>query len=651
MIIGADVGGTFTDIVLVHDGAITTTKVPTSVIQSAAVAEGARSITPPGRGVSTLIHGTTVATNALLEHKGARTVLVTDAGFEDVIEIARQDRPSLYDPFDDRPEPLVARSDRIGVTAQTEVIPVGDAESIAIACIDGHRSPERERAIADMVRSGGATAPISLSSEVAPEFREYERISTTVLNAYLAPVTGRYLEALHDEIVGTGVAGSVSVMRSSGGLMSLHDAAALPAAVLLSGPAGGVIAAQAVAAALGCGAVVSFDMGGTSTDVCLIEDGVIDISYERTVAGYTCRLPSAGIHTVGAGGGSVAWIDPGGALRVGPRSAGAMPGPACYGRGGLEPTVTDANVVLGRIDPGGALGDGLDGGSIAVDERLAREAIRPIANALGLSVEDASLGIVTIAEEVMAGAVRSVSVDQGADPTLATLIAYGGAGGLHASAVARSLGMAGVAVPVHAGVLSAIGLLLAPPRADGARSVHVDDGDLSAAVAVAAELAYDTANQMLRAGHALTSTAHSLDVRYIGQAHEISVDWDVDEAIETVVTRFEDAHTRRYGFARAGDPIEIVAVRAASLGTAPLTVRPTLEAGVEAGSDTRPPRERPVVCRDGVRRRASVLDRVSLAEGVTVDGPAIVEESGATTFIDIGERAVVGDDRSLVITW
>ncbi len=646
MIIGADVGGTFTDIVLVDDGVITTTKVPTSPIQSVAVARGARRITPPGRGISTLIHGTTVATNALLEHKGAHTVLITDAGFEDVIEIARQDRPSLYDPFHDRPEPLVPRSDRIGVDAQTEAVAVGDAESIAIACIDGHHAPERERAIAEMVRSGGSASPISLSSEVAPEFREYERISTTVLNAYLTPVTGRYLEALHDEIVTAGVAGSVSVMRSSGGLMSLHDASALPAAVLLSGPAGGVVAARAVADALGYDAVVSFDMGGTSTDVCLIEGGLIDISYERSVAGYTCRLPSVGIHTVGAGGGSVAWIDPGGALRVGPRSSGAMPGPACYGRGGTEPTVTDANVILGRIDPGGSLG-----GAIAIDKDLARDAIRPIASALGLSVEDASLGIVAIAEEVMAGAVRSVSVDQGADPTDAMLIAYGGAGGLHATAVARSLGMAGVAVPVHAGVLSAIGLLLAPPRADGARSVHIDDGDLVTAAAAASELAHDTANQILRAGHTVTSTVHSLDVRYRGQAHEITVDWDADEVIEVVVSRFEDAHTRRYGFARRGDPIEIVAVRAASFGTAPLTVRPTLDPESGPGSDASQPVERAVVCSDGLRRPASIVHRVSLTEGAIVDGPAIIEESGATTFIDIGDRAVVQDDRSLVITW
>ncbi len=646
MIIGADVGGTFTDIVLVDDGVVTTTKVPTSAVQSAGVAQGARTITPRGGRVSTLIHGTTVATNALLEHKGARTVLVTDAGFEDVIEIARQDRPSLYDPLHDRPRPLVARSDRIGVDAQTEAIAVGDAESIAIACIDGHRAPERERAIAEIVRAGGSIAPISLSCEVAPEFREYERISTTVLNAYLAPVTSRYLEALHDEIVAAGVAGSVSVMRSSGGLMSLHDAAALPAAVLLSGPAGGVVAAQAVAEALGYDAVVSFDMGGTSTDVCLIEDGAIDISYERSVAGYTCRLPAAGIHTVGAGGGSVAWIDPGGALRVGPRSAGAVPGPACYGRGGIEPTVTDANVVLGRIDPSGSLGDPL-GGSIEVDQGLARGAILPVARALGMSVEDASLGIVAIAEEVMAGAVRSVSVDQGADPTSATLIAYGGAGGLHATAVARSLGMAGVAVPVHAGVLSALGLLLAPPRADGARSVHIDDDDLAAAAAAASELADATAHQILRAGHVLTGTTHSLDVRYIGQAHEITVDWSAGETIGVVIERFEDSHTRRYGFARQGDPIEIVAVRATSFGTAPLILRPTLD----PGSDERPQRERPVVCNDGALRRASVLHRGSLVEGDMVDGPAIIEESGATTFIDIGERAVVREDRSLVITW
>ena len=640
MIIGADVGGTFTDLVGVAGGVVTSLKIATSDPQSRAVVEGSKSL-GRGSGIDALVHGTTVATNALLERRGARTALVTDSGFEDVIEIARQDRPSLYDPNADRSAALVARSDRIGVAGDAlEGVP--PVEAVAVALINGHDEAEREQALAKQVARHVPDAAVSLSSVVAPEFREFERVSTTVLNAYLTPVTAAYLRRLDEDLVGPAVAGSVSVMRSSGGLMSLDAAAALPAAVLLSGPAGGVVAAQRLASLLGLENVVSFDMGGTSTDVCLIEGGLVDVSHERSIDGYACRMPSVGIHTVGAGGGSIAWIDAGGSLRVGPQSSGAHPGPACYGKGGTQPTVTDAHVVLGRIGSQAALG-----GSLHVDHEVATEAVATVARPLGIGIVDAAAGIIRIAEATMAGAVRTVSIDAGADPSAAHLVAFGGAGGLHASAVARSLGMAGVVVPPLAGVFSAVGLLLAPPRTDAVAAVHIAGRDLSAAGAAADRLLRQTADGVGAAGSTVASSETHLDVRYIGQAHEVSVPWSDRAAHPEVVTRFEELHLKRYGFSRPGDPIEIMAVRCSSLGMAPLAHMPGLvveETGRAAG-------ERDVVGSDGTTRSTAVIVRSQLAPGTVVDGPAIIEEAQSTVFLEQGERADVADDGSLVISW
>jgi N-methylhydantoinase A len=431
MILGADVGGTFTDLVLVDGDRLSTAKIPTTDIQGDAIASGIDQMAD-GRRIETFVHGTTVATNALLERAGARTGLITDSGFEDVIEIGRQDRPSLYDPYDDRPSPLVDRRDRHGVSNSAGEVDVGDVSAVAVALVAGHERGEDEGVIAAGLRDAGFEGPISLSSMVAPEFREYERTSTTVLNAYLTPGTSLYLSAMEETLIASGRLDRMAVMRSSGGLISPDAAAALPASILLSGPAGGVIASAAFAARRGHSRVVSFDMGGTSTDVCRIDAGSYDVSYEREIAGYVCRLPSAGVHTVGAGGGSLAWIDPGGSLRVGPQSAGAKPGPACYGKGGTEPTVTDANVVLGRIAP-----DAMLGGTLAIDRALALAAMKPLAESMGLTVDATARGILAIAEEVMAGAIRTVSIEQGADPSGAYLYAFGGAGGLHASSLAR----------------------------------------------------------------------------------------------------------------------------------------------------------------------------------------------------------------------
>ncbi len=644
MIIGADVGGTFTDVVAVEGDHVSTMKVPTTRPQSDGVAAASADL-GRGREVTALIHGTTVATNALLERRGARTALVTDAGFEDVIEIGRQDRPSLYDPFADRSEALVRREDRIGVSGGDPVGLPDGVEAVAVALIDGHRTGARERRLREVVLSHG-DLPVSISSEVAPEFREFERVSTTVLNAYLTPVTSSYLGALGASVLDEGIAGSVSVMRSSGGLMSIEAAAALPAAVLLSGPAGGVVASRAVSSRLGIRAAISFDMGGTSTDVCLIEEGRIDVSYERAIDGYACRLPSVGIHTVGAGGGSIAWIDEGGALRVGPHSAGADPGPACYGRGGVEATVTDAQVVLGRIDPRAVFG-----GSVAISPELAHEAVGHLGAQLGLTADAAALGIARIAEATMAGAVRTVSIDQGIDPAPAYLIAFGGAGGLHATAIARALGMAGVVVPRHAGVLSALGLLLAPPRADAAAAVLVRDDRLEPIRAAAATLAASTRAEIAAAGHEPVGTELWVDARYLGQAHEITVPWSEEVTYRGIVERFEATHLRRNGFVRSGDPVEIVTVRAASFGPEPhvATPVPDLPHGRPDGGSE--PRRRTVVTGGGATTDATIHRRADLSEGATVEGPAVIEEPEATTFIDEGEHLDVAADGSMVVTW
>ena len=642
MIIGADVGGTFTDIVLVSGGRISVEKIPTSAVQSDAIVAGVDKLAA-GAPAEIFIHGTTAATNALLERAGARVALITDAGFEDVIEIARQDRPSLYDLFDDRPEPLVHRDRRFGIRpGDAGIADLMGAQSVALAFVDADIDPEREERTARQISSAFPDVPISLSSVVSPEFREFERISTTVLNAYLVPITSNYMATLDEKMVASGRAGSMAVMRSSGGLMSAADAAALPAAVVLSGPAGGVVAASSYATSLSIDEAVSLDMGGTSTDVCRIAAGEIDVSYERSVDGYVCRLPSVGIHTVGAGGGSVAWIDTGGSLRVGPRSAGSIPGPACYRRGGTEPTVTDANVVLGRIDTGTALG-----GTLPIDADASFAAISEIADALALGVTETALGIVAIAEDVMAGAIRTVSIDQGSDLTAASLIAFGGAGGLHAVALAQSLGMANVVIPPLGGVLSAVGLLLAPPRVDLVAPVLILNGDLSRARSVAGKLDHESRAALERAGHATVRTGVVLDVRYLGQSHEIGVDWNTAEPFSDVVSRFNEAHMARNGFSRPQDPIEVVAVRCTAYGDPALALNDIGRAG---GPRPATHGEREVAASAG-SVRATVVDRSSLGVGDTLNGPAVITETESTTFLDIGVSATVRSNGCMELTW
>ncbi|MGH9243481.1 MAG: hydantoinase/oxoprolinase family protein [Acidimicrobiales bacterium] len=559
MILGVDTGGTFTDAVA-DDGRIA--KVLTSRDDlGRSVRSAVLELAPDGRP-NVLAHGTTAATNALLERRGATVALVVNLGFADVIEIARQDRPSLYDPFADRPVPLVSRELRYEVAGRlaadgTELEPLGEVpeidpavEAVAVCLLHADLNPTHEQAVLSALRDKGLDA--TASHEVSPEFREYERTLTTVVNAYLRPICRTYLTRLDD------IADEVLIMTSAGGLVPLAEGADLPAALLLSGPAGGVRAGAEVARANGFADAVTFDMGGTSTDVCLIQGGAPEPAPGRVVGRFPIRLPSLDVHTIGAGGGSIASIDPGGALVVGPESAGADPGPACYGRGGNRPTVTDANLVAGRI-PGDAEFPELG--------RLDVDAARRALDTAGVTAE----GVLQVVNANMERALRAVSVERGVDPRGLALVAFGGAGPLHACALAEALGMPAVVVPARAGVLSAVGLACSPRQRELVRSWAAMD-DQSGLEKALAELA-DEARALVGEGAAVTTF---VDCRYSGQSHELTV---------AEVADFHEEHRRRNGYARTEAPIEVVALRGRARLDAPLQMAdlPPVERAAAAG--------------------------------------------------------------------
>ncbi len=634
--LGVDVGGTFTDLVWWDGTDVRVGKTSSTLDQSEGVVEGSGSLLD-GAHCPLLVHGTTVATNALLERSGVQVVLVTDAGFEDLIEIGRQHRPSLYDPDADRAEPLVPRSARIGWSPDAPALVAAlEPGAVAIAFRDSYRHPDREveaaAALSDLA------CPVVLSHRVVPEFREFERTSTTVVNAYLQPRVSTYLHRLEERLVPS-VTERVMVMRSSGGLVSPEQASGLSASILLSGPAGGVVATAALGRALGRRRVIAFDMGGTSTDVCRIEDGRPEVGYEREIDGLVVRMPSVAVHTVGAGGGSIAWVDGGGALRVGPQSAGASPGPAAYGRGGTAATVTDAHVVLGRLS--GTLADG-----VSLDVTAARQVVGAVADRLGMAVEQAALGIVEVVESTMERAVRAVSVEEGADPAEAVLVAFGGAGGLHAVALARRLEMAGVVVPPHAGVFSALGLLLTPPRADRWRTVLTTE--LTGVEAALTELEAEAVAELaVGAGSEPVDMDITVDVRYVGQSHETPVPYAAGDGWDTLTERFHRIHHDRNGFARPGDPVEAVAVRVAAIGQPPMRWD-DLPAHVSTGPE-----------RLGKARVGTVTGEVEverwwrpgLAAGTLVPGPCLVLDGESTTWLGAGEHGVVLASGALEVSW
>jgi N-methylhydantoinase A len=531
-ILGIDVGGTFTDAVLLVDGELRTAKVPTAARQEESVVAAARAV--GADDVQRFTHGTTVATNALLERKGARTAFVTNAGFEHLLHLRRQTRAHLYRLCASHPEPLVPLDRCVGVRGRhgpdgelepldVESLPSLDVEAVAVCLLHSYRFPEHERAVSAEIRRRLPDAHVVASHELAPEFREYERASTTAVDAYLGPVTSRYLRALASAAVGGGLPEPL-VMRSSGGVATVDEAAAHPALVLVSGPAAGAVGAARIASEAGFPNAIAFDMGGTSTDVCPVVDAVAERSSERVVAGLPIRLPTVDIHTVGAGGGSIARVDAGGAVRVGPESAGADPGPACYGRGGTEPTVTDANLLLGRLP------ERLAGG-VELDRDAAERAMG--------SLDPAA--VVDVVNAEMLRALRVVSVERGLDPRDFALVAFGGAGPLHACALAEELDIRDVLVPDAAGVLSAVGLVASDERRDRVESRLVP---------------LDEAGELPRDGEA--------DLRYAGQSFELTVPLEDDLA-----GAFHRAHEERYGYADRARPIELVAIRTADVRRGP----------------------------------------------------------------------------------
>ena len=581
LVAGVDVGGTFTDIVLFDaaSGALTVTKVPsTPANQSEGVIRGLESVLDRLDALGRLVHGTTVSTNTILQRSGADVAMVTSEGFGDVLEIGRTRRmlPSLYDPTFVRPPPLVPRPRRFEVAERraadgsmlvpldeerlvgiAERIRASGAEAVAVCFLHAWADPGNEVRARDVLAQRLPGTWFTTSSEVVPEFREYERFSTTVINAYLLPVIDRYVKALGTRLDRAGYRGPVLTMSSAGGVMDLDTARTLPVRTILSGPAGGVAGATWIAGSVALEDFITCDMGGTSTDVCLIESGRPAKSTESAFMGYPIKGRQIDINTVGAGGGSIAYVEGGSVLKVGPRSAGADPGPACYGKGGTEPTVTDANVVLGRV------GHRPLGGAIRLDPERARVAVADLATRLGIpDVETMAEGIVRLVVAEMANAIREISIERGYDPARFTLVPFGGAGPMHATQIAAELGMRRVLVPLDPGNLSALGLLVSDQRREHVRTflASLANLDLDAIVSALGEQERAGREEMQASGEEVLEVrfAHALDMRYARQGFELTVDLaGAPSEPDDVRRAFLEAYARQYGHAHASGDIEI----------------------------------------------------------------------------------------------
>lgn len=661
--IGIDVGGTFTDLFLfddqtgktLHHKLASTPDDPyRAPIQGLLELLGKANRAPEEIGFIGL--GTTVGTNALLERKGAVTGLITTAGFRDLLEIGRQNRPDVYDLFKTRPQPLVPRERRLEVAERmaadgtvitpldqqevdraVEVLRQSGCQSLAICLLNAYANPSHEQAIAGIIRQRRPEVALTVSQELLPEFREYERLSSTVVNASLMPVMKQYLDRFSAEVRRLGVPETPFIMSSGGGVFTPALAGERPIDTLFSGPSGGISGAQCLAEMVGENNLITLDMGGTSTDVCLIRDGQPDVTHARTIDGLPIRSTAIDIHTVGAGGSSIAWIDAGGLLRVGPHSAGAKPGPACYGTGGVEPTVTDANVVLGRLHQTHLLG-----GALPIDADRASQAIdRVVASAKGIDVETAAAAVLVVSNTHIAQAIRFVSVERGLDPGDFTLVAFGGAGPLHAAAVARDLDM-DVLVPPGPGVLCAMGVLTKDVRLDLGRTrlIRQSDPDSPQHIRhIFTDLEHQTRTLFSANGLDGDSAVVSrfVDARYVGQNFELHVSAPAgqldDTAFNAIRRNFDTTHERLYGYRQPDQEVECITFRIQAM----LPVRrPDLQprAVQKRSIPLEPNAHRQVYFEpaDGFIT-CPIYDRATLLPGDVVSGPAIVEQMDATTVV------------------
>jgi len=660
LFIGIDTGGTFTDLVIFQKGKLTVHKVlSTPDDPSRAIVQALESLDVL-QCADVIVHGSTVATNAVLEHKGVMTGLITTAGFRDVLEIGRQARPLLYDLQVQKVQPLVPRERRVEVIERLNergevLIPLDETSleealrilsragvsSIAISLLFSFTNPAHERRVAEQARALGFA--VSVSSEVLPEFREYERTSTVVLNAYIGPLMDRYLRRLEEILPSKTV---LRIMQSNGGSISSQQAQREAARTLLSGPAAGVVGAAFMAEASGYRQVIALDIGGTSTDVALVNGAIVETTAGQ-VGGYPTRLPMIDIHTIGAGGGSIAWFDPGGALRVGPRSAGAQPGPAAYEQGGTEATVTDANVVLKRLLPETFLG-----GTMALDVAAAQHVVADIAQQLQTSVEEAALGIIHVINANMEAAIRVVSVEKGCDPRQMTLVAFGGAGPLHACELAMALRIPRVLVPTVPGVLSALGMLVADTRKDYVRTIMLPAEEAQERVCeVVLELEVQGRAALLGEGidAEQITLERFLDMRYHGQSYELTV--PLEDQVAHAVERFHTAHQQRFGYSDSTKAVQVVNVRLKGRGRA---AKPELARQEQLSTEE----ARAVSIHqvgfgsDGGRiayHQTSVYQRAQLLAGTRLSGPALVLQYDTTTVIPPGWWGWIDEVGNLVL--
>jgi len=669
---GVDVGGTFTDVIVVDTDSrdVWIHKVPsTPEDPSEGLIDGLRTVDSGSRDVDFVVHGTTIATNSLLQHDGAVAGMITTRGFRDVLHIARHQRPLHYSiqmevPWQDRA--LIRRRHRKVVTerlgAQGEVITPLDeeevaaaarelrdagVESIVIGFLNSYRNPAHEERARSIVEEVCPDAFVTTSSSLFPQFREFERFTTAAVNGFVGLKVRRYIDQLVERMGEAGMRAELRLMRSNGGAATGEFAARYPATLLLSGPAAGVLAGASVGNACGRTSLITFDMGGTSADIGIVTPrGIAEATARDTfVAGYPVLIPMIDVHTVGAGGGSVAYVDPGGAFRVGPRSAGARPGPACYGQGGVEPTVTDANFVLGRLRA-----DHFLGGAMAVRPELAERAIERLGESLGLSALDAAAGVLTVVNHNMANAIRSRTIQKGHDPREFALVAFGGAGPLHAAEVARQLGVPEVIVPVYPGITSAMGLLTTDLKYDLIQNEFMLDGD--------ADLARLNADLERLDGEAMAQLArdrvpeesarleHAADCRYVGQGYELRVPIPpgalTADGLAAFWEEFHRLHREEYGHAFPGNPIELVNVRVIATGSLPKSppVPPPSGGGVEEAAVG----SAPVHFDDGAGLRAfdtPFYERPRLPVGARVAGPAILLQADSTAVVPPGASAEV----------
>ncbi len=695
MRVAVDIGGTFTDVVAVdHAGQRHTTKALTTPENHVlGIRDGLDKLALDLAGVDLFAHGSTIAINTVVERKGARTGLITTEGFRDVYEVARGNRPDAYNVHFRRPEPLVPRDRRVEVrermnargepllpldedslAAALSALEAADVQAVAVCLLHAYANPAHEEQVGRYLAERHPDWYVALSHQIVREIREYERTSTTALNAYIGPIVNRYLASLEELLAGAGFGGQVLIMQSNGGVMSVATARRTPVAMMESGPVAGVMGAAAVGQLLGYPNVISFDMGGTTAKTSLVRDGHMEITTTYYIGGYATghpmMLPVVDIVEVGAGGGSIAWLDRVGALKVGPGSAGAQPGPACFDRGGTEPTVTDANVVLGRIDPGDFLG-----GELRIDRALAEAAIRQVAEPLGMTVTEAALGIITIADASMSLAVRAVSVERGRDPRDFALVVSGGGGPLHGVGIARDLGIPIVIVPERSSVFSAEGLLSAGLRHDYVQTALGDlaRADLAALDARLDALEADARSTLASEGAAAEAMrcTRLVDLRYVGQEHTLSVPLEgrlAAGATTALRERFDALHDERYGHSAPTEPIQVVNLRlqaeaagpstAGSAGNGPPFIPP--KSGGEATGTPSAPATPPGLGGQGGRRPVvftadegavdcPIYARDRLPVGAEIAGPAVIQEYGSATLLYRKDVAVVSAHGHLVV--